>query len=482
MEVVEVCTEATCCPPPSSQPISTPYPTKPPRMLSYAPKRIHRPPSIPFDANTTYHNSYLNINSQNGRTKCIRPKPVLQTAKEKFESDTTSRSSYQPIWDIVKSKPFIPRRRRFMSQGPMETTTTIRNDFGPKYAPRPEIIVPSGNIRSCSGRMDGRTTTSMSFVHPGFVRPPNSYKPSTKFRPSDEPAAKETTHRLSYQPYLVKQRESNPWAQKPIYKTPDTTMSVKTTYSKSYKKIETPVVKTKAILPTSGAEWFQGNREFNEKSCYTDAFIPQSTEPRKSIPFVPSGNIHLSDKKMSSETTNRLSYQLVHAEKRIPFRPKQRNMMGGGSMESTTTNRSDFQHKITQRPEIIIPCDNIHNSNKPIEGSTTTASSYMNHGVVQPPPSFKPSVSYSRSPSKVDGDTTNKLSYPRWTQPAKEVYPWAKKLEYQRPKERMVGDSMYNMSFAPPGYYIEVDSSDTTQNSDSTIIDTCSNNNCSPAV
>lgn len=84
-------------------------------------------------------------------------------------------------------------------------------------------------------------------------------------------------------------------------------MSVKTTYSKSYKKNETPVVKTEAILPTSGAEWFQGNREFNEKSCYTDAFIPQSTEPRKSIPFVPSGNIHLSDKKMASETTNRVN-------------------------------------------------------------------------------------------------------------------------------------------------------------------------------
>ncbi|KAK0161505.1 hypothetical protein PV327_009967 [Microctonus hyperodae] len=285
-------------------------------------------------------------------------------------------------------------------------------------------------------------------------------------------------------------------------------MSVKTTYSKSYKKIETPVVKTKAILPSSVAEWFQGSREFNEKSCYADAYIPQSTEPRKSIPFVPSGNIHLSDKKMSSDTTNRvnknnflnkskinekhvyklnfnyglqLSYQSVYAEKRIPFRPKRRNMLGDGSMESTTTNRSDFQFKTTERPEIIIPCDNIRNSNTPIEGSTTTRSSYMNHGVVQPPPSFKPSVSYSRSSSKLDGDTINRLSYPRWTPPAKEIHPWAKKIEYQRPKERMVGDSMYNMSFAPPGYYIEVrntvDSSDATQNSDSIIIDACANDN-----
>lgn len=28
MEVVEVCTKATCCPPPSSQPKPAPYPTK----------------------------------------------------------------------------------------------------------------------------------------------------------------------------------------------------------------------------------------------------------------------------------------------------------------------------------------------------------------------------------------------------------------------------------------------------------------------
>ena len=56
----------------------------------------------------------------------------------------------------------------------------------------------------------------------------------------------------------------------------------------------------------------------------------------------------------------------------------------------------------------------------------------------------------------MDAETINKLSFQPWAIPPKQDLPWARKQQYQPPKDAMAGDSMYNMSYPAPGYYIEV--------------------------
>lgn len=108
--------------------------------------------------------------------------------------------------------------RKLSMQGPMQTTTTVKEDFGPKYVEKPEIIIPCANLRSCSGPLDGQTTSGMAFVHPGNSKPPRSFKPSTIYHRPQEPTSGETTHMLSYLPYAIPPKEKHPWALKPAYK------------------------------------------------------------------------------------------------------------------------------------------------------------------------------------------------------------------------------------------------------------------------
>ncbi|XP_034939771.1 uncharacterized protein [Chelonus insularis] len=464
MELVEVCTQKKYNSPPSYPPnlsLHTKNQTQkcikkyiqPPKVLSFAPKKIYWPPSARFDAHTTYYESFLKNNTHFIRPKAFRTPESINISNAKFEDGTTHKLAYQPVWEVVKAKPIIPSRRKLVSHGPFETTTTNRVDFIPKYVEKPEIVIPCGNIRTSNAPLDGTTTSGISYIHPGIFKPSESFKPRIKYIPPEEPAVKETTHKLSYQPLPIGVREKYPWAEKHIYKPPEASIEASTTYSENFIEIDKPL-KEKPIIPSSNTDWWQGNREFIGVSCYNQDFIPRPPEPV--IIKIPDGNIRLSDKKMADETTSKLSYRPVFVQKRQLIRPMYKSrLMAEGSMQSTTTNRIDFQPKMREKPEIVIPSDNIRNSNKPFDGVTTSAMAYMNHGPFLPPQSFKPTREYHKSPSKLEDETVNKLSYKPWGVKPREDYSWARKASYQPPKEPMIGDSTYHSSFGPPGYFIE---------------------------
>ena len=100
----------------------------------------------------------------------------------------------------------------------MEFVSTAKHDFVEKYAPKPEIIIPCGNIRTSNGPLEGLTTAGMSYVNPGPVEPVSSFKPKRIYRPSDDPAPKDTTQKLSFQPFRLPEKEIYPWAQKAVYR------------------------------------------------------------------------------------------------------------------------------------------------------------------------------------------------------------------------------------------------------------------------
>jgi len=100
----------------------------------------------------------------------------------------------------------------------METMTTVRHDYGAKYVDRPEMIIPCGNIRTSLAPLEDKTMARLSYVSPGPIEPVISFKPILEYRPSSQPFLKETTQKLSYQPFVVVKKEFHPWAQKPMYK------------------------------------------------------------------------------------------------------------------------------------------------------------------------------------------------------------------------------------------------------------------------
>lgn len=99
----------------------------------------------------------------------------------------------------------------------METMTTVRHDYAAKHVEKPEMIIPCGNIRTSSAPLDDRTLARLSYVSPGPIEPVISFKPILKYRLPSQPLPKETTQKLSYQPFVV-QKEFYPWMQKPTYK------------------------------------------------------------------------------------------------------------------------------------------------------------------------------------------------------------------------------------------------------------------------
>ncbi|CAK9807454.1 Stabilizer of axonemal microtubules 2 [Anthophora quadrimaculata] len=429
---------------------------QPTRVKSFAPVRTYNPPSKRLDASTTYHLSYLNVDStemRHSRSQPIRPRAALATSDAPFTGETTNKLSYKLNENISRTKPIIPRHRSMIGSGRMDNITTIRHDYQRKYVEKPEMIMPCGNIRLSSGKLDGSTTAKLSYGDPGPTEPTINFKPTTAYCPPSEPILDTTTHKLSYQPICIEEKELCPWQQKPIYKPPDVLMCGKTTYSESYlenkeQSMEKPIRPVPAeVLPHGG--------EFHGKTIYKESYL-ESCKVERVEPILPCNSIGRPDGKVSADTTTKLSYQPIQSEKRAPILPRPRNMIGDGPMQTETTTRCDFGQKATVRPELIIPCNNIRNAETAIDDRTTTKMSYVRPGPIEFVQSFKPVALYKRLPEKIECDTINKLSYQPWTPAPKEPIPWAVKGKYEPPTDPMCANTIYNVSYPAPGHYEEV--------------------------
>jgi len=94
--------------------------------------------------------------------------------------------------------------------------------------------------------------------------------------------------------------------------------------------------------------------------------------------------------------TLQLSYQRVYAERRKPFVPPRSKGIAAGRMQSETTTRCEYIAKMTSRPDLVIPSDNIRTVDVPFEGNTTTGLSYVKLDAIKPVCSYKPAVTQYR--------------------------------------------------------------------------------------
>ena len=116
--------------------------------------------------------------------------------------------------------PLLPSRmfRSMIGSGPMDSMTTVRHDYSRKHVEKPEIILPCGNIRLSTGKLEGYTTAKLSYGDPGPTEPTINFKPARIYCPPSEPILHDTTQKLSYQPVCIEEKEIYPWKQKPTYK------------------------------------------------------------------------------------------------------------------------------------------------------------------------------------------------------------------------------------------------------------------------
>ncbi|XP_050449504.1 uncharacterized protein LOC126850480 [Cataglyphis hispanica] len=459
MEVVELCSKRRALSAKTTCPCKAKYAKRyvqPPRAKSFAPERLYKVPSKQLETNTTYYLSYLKVDPRCTRSQPIRPVHSLQSSTGKFADETTNHLSYRPVWQIVKAEPIIPKRRT-TAAGVMETETTIRRDYPPKHVEKPEMIIPCGSIRTSSAPLDDRTMTRLSYISPGPIEPAISFKPIIKYCPPKQPLFRETTQKLSYQPFVVDKKELPSWAQKRAYKPPNIAMCGKTTYSESY--IENYAVSMEKPFLPMAAYIFPYGAEFANKTIYKESYLPADAERME--PFIPYGSISIPDVKMATDTTNKLSYQRVWTERRKPFVPPRPKGITTGKMQSDTTTRCEYVAKTTLRPDLIIPCDNIRTADVPLERDTTTGLSYVKLDGIKPVCSYKPTaMQYRRPEIKIDSETINKLSYQTWTLKPKEEIPWAQKGKYRPPKHPMISDTIYHMSYPEPGHYVEDNTSE----------------------
>jgi len=91
-----------------------------------------------------------------------------------------SQLSYQRVW-TEKPKPYLPRTKTMLATAKMQSDTTSRCEYVAKTTLRPDLIVPSDNIRTIDVPLKGETTTALSYVKPDMIKPVRSYKPVMQY-------------------------------------------------------------------------------------------------------------------------------------------------------------------------------------------------------------------------------------------------------------------------------------------------------------
>lgn len=76
---------------------------------------------------------------------------------------------------------FVPRTKITLATAKMQSETTTRCEYAAKTTLRPDLIVPSDNIRTVDVPLEGDTITGLSYVKPDVIKPVRSCKPVMQY-------------------------------------------------------------------------------------------------------------------------------------------------------------------------------------------------------------------------------------------------------------------------------------------------------------
>lgn len=237
----DCCEPSDCCP--EMYGMCSPYRKRryiqPPRRESCKPIIKYQRPCVPMTSETIYRNSFESIDSQTAaccRLPPVRPTEQLRTPCGQFEDDTIMKLSFQPYNCMERTKPIIPFSPSLLGNGPMQSMTTQKHDYVPKFQFRRTKCVPRNNLRRECGDFEKITVQQLSFMPPdvcNYNRIP-SCKPIIKYQRPNLPMEFETTQKLSYMPVCPSPKADTPWARKAKYCPPSVCFAKDTIAKLSY--------------------------------------------------------------------------------------------------------------------------------------------------------------------------------------------------------------------------------------------------------
>jgi hypothetical protein len=179
----------------------------------------------------------------------------------------------------------------------------------------------------------------------------------------------------------------------------------------------------------------------SDGECYSSALRRQDN-------LVPEGH-------MSTDTTHRHDYrgwsEAVPAES---AHPHSRDFFDGGPMSSLTTQKHDYRPKPVTRTVKFGPYNSIRLPDSCMEGTTITNASYQPIENCRPAESCKPQRCYKVPSTAFAKDTVHTLSY--MPLPKTEKVRGFKKENYEKPTTTLDANSIYSMSYNPPGDFVYV--------------------------
>lgn len=226
------CKCRTCCC--GKQPTVKPCYKQPRIPDSYAPRRCYLKPTSPMDGCTTYKMSYLPADGcMNLRGVPRKPLPNLVPSCEPMEASTVHKLSFLPN-PVCITQAIRPCHHDMWGQGPMQNLTTQKHDYVPKPCAIRESCKPPHKYHAVEQPFDNRTVNRMSYLDPGKIPVPDSFKPTACYQ---KPAAKmdcATIQKMSYQPVCTAPPQRPPWACKGQYQKPCQRLDSTTVYRSSF--------------------------------------------------------------------------------------------------------------------------------------------------------------------------------------------------------------------------------------------------------
>ncbi|XP_031336234.1 stabilizer of axonemal microtubules 2-like [Photinus pyralis] len=212
---------------------SFPIPQREPPPQSCKPISTYTPAHTKMEDSSVYRKSFTACEMQ--KTTGFRPQHNMSVGEGKMSGDTMNNLSYVKYDKAAPARPFLPCRKKYTSDDPMQDFTTSKIDYVEKPIVRVESCKPKPIVVESDVPISDMTTNKLSFVPHDLnqvkvkqVRVANSIEKPTG------PFAQYTVQKLSYVPTELPPPPEKPWAAKPIYSKPEKKMEGDTVKSLSY--------------------------------------------------------------------------------------------------------------------------------------------------------------------------------------------------------------------------------------------------------
>lgn len=422
---------------------------QPPRPRSFAPCLVYKQPECPIETCTIYRKSYLPTCTE--KAVPFIPSNTLELPHARFANETINKMSYPGWCNIKPPTPFAPCNQLSPGQGPIAEITTNRHDYVPKPFTKSEPIVPSHNIFTTNQPISDMTINRLSY-QPVCIQRAEPIVPKNALGRPEGQISCITVQKISYQPVPIPCKDDMPWAKKKCYEPPCLPFAKDTIYKKSYQPSCAP--RTQPFIPPNKGSPLTCGNAFESATIYRNSYKPNCCVEIPQ-PFVPPNNINLCKERMSCDTINKMSYRPnCGFRPPSPLLPCEHKLIGEGPMAEITTTRHDYVPKPIRMVAPIKPGTTMTMSNEPISNMTINRLSYLPNCNFEMAKPIIPTNTLDRPCGKIENCTIQKLSYQPIGPVPKCDMPWAAKKCYEPPCNKMVCDTIYNLSYDCPGDYI----------------------------